>query len=580
MTVLNDILDFSKLEAGKLRIVYGPCSLGALLEDVTALFSARAQKKGLELGWQFDPELPQRLELDGDRLRQILSNLTSNAVKFTERGRVTLRARRVDGTTLRIEVTDTGIGIAPDVLPRLFNAFVQADGSATRRYGGTGLGLTISKQLVSLMGGEMGVKTEPRIGSTFWFTLPLREAKRELELPVAARPQRLVKTLIVDDETSNRELLEGILRVWGVQFESVDGAEAALLTLEQAERDGEPFELVIADQNMPDTDGVSLAAALATPSDGAGRRPRFILLTSSGRDQFEGSAGVDDCLEKPVRARSLRASIDRVLSISGSTPRAGVEPAPVTISRKPLGLRRLLLVEDNPVNQEVIRESLGRLGYEADVVENGQRALNALARTTYPLILMDCQMPVLDGYATAREIRRREAGSRHVPIVAITAHAFEGEREKVLAAGMDDYVVKPIKQATLSEVLERWWPGGVAASPVASSSARPVLDLAPASLAPPPTEGVRRLFLRSVPEQIAELEQALAGSDERQRAAAAHKLKGGCLAVGAARMASLCAELERGRGGAELCAELRRELALVASRWEGLTQPTSAGPMG
>jgi two-component system, sensor histidine kinase and response regulator len=583
MTVLNDILDFSKAEAGKLRIVYAPCALHTLLEDVTVLFFARARKKGLELTCQVDPDLPEVLELDGDRLRQILNNLTSNAVKFTERGRVTLRARRVEGPALRVEVTDTGIGIAPDVLPRLFNAFVQADGSATRRYGGTGLGLIISKQLVTLMGGEMGVKTEPRIGSTFWFTLPLREVSYAHVPPPSARPRRLVKALIVDDDETNRELLEGLLGVWGMRHRSVEGAEAALLELEQAERDGEPYALVLADQNMPDTDGLSLAAALAAPSEGAGARPRFILLTSSAPQQLADGAGVDDCLQKPVRARALVASIDRVLSLSPPTPaRVVPEPAPVTVARKPPGTRRLLLVEDNPVNQEVLRESLARIGYDADVAENGQRALNALERGTYPLILMDCQMPVLDGYATAREIRRREAGRRHVPIVAITAHAFEGEREKVLAAGMDDYVVKPIKQATLLEVLERWWPGGAAQSAGVSSSACLEPEYVARSAEPPPTEGVRRVFLRSVPEQIGELEQALARSDERQRAASAHKLKGGCLAVGASRMASLCLELERGRGdGVALCAELRRELAAVAAGWEGRRERSSgAGQMG
>jgi CheY-like chemotaxis protein len=363
----------------------------------------------------------------------------------------------------------------------------------------------------------------------------------------------------------------------------VEGAEAALLELEQAERDGEPFALVLAAQDMPDTDGLSLAAALAAPSEGADARPRFILLTSSAPEQLAHSAGVDDCLQKPVRARALVASIDRVLSLSATTAaRVVLEPASVTIPRTPRGTRRLLLVEDNPVNQEVLRESLGRIGYDADVAENGQRALNALERGTYPLILMDCQMPVLDGYATAREIRRREAGRRHVPIVAITAHAFAGERAKVLAAGMDDYVVKPIKQATLLEVLERWWPGGAAAGAGVSSSVRLVPEHGDRSVEPPPTEGVRRVFLRSVPEQISELEQALARCDERQRAAAAHKLKGGCLAVGASRMASLCLELERGRGdGVALCAELRRELAAVTSGWEGCRERGSgAGQMG
>jgi two-component system, sensor histidine kinase and response regulator len=569
MTVLNDILDFSKIEAGKLRITYAPASLRDLMEEVAELFSRRAHEKTLELTCHIEAGVPEMLELDAHRLRQVLSNLTGNAIKFTERGQVVLRVRAVEGRRVRFEVQDTGIGISDEVLPKLFGAFVQADGSMTRRYGGTGLGLSISKQLVTLMGGELGVITKAGEGSTFWFNLPAREVEGAVQS--LDRPKHRFRTLIVDDNETNRMVLEELLARWGIPNESVGDAEAALCEVDQAERNGTPYGLVLSDFNMPDIDGATLATAIASAHTGASDmklRPRFILLTSSddGSLTREARACIDGFLQKPLRAQDLVRTMNSVLA--GSASALAVRQAPA----KPEHLKRrpVLVVEDNPVNQEVLRESLAQLGYHAHVVDNGQLALNALAEKSYPLVFMDCQMPVLDGYEAAREIRRREqleSSGSHVPIVAVTAHAVEGEREKVLAAGMDDYIIKPIKHTMLLEALQRWWPEeeeDAQAEPDAESvrrpSSKPAFDVGP-------SEAVLSVFLRIVPEQLLDLERAIAASDAPLLKQFAHKLKGGCLAVGVPSMASLCAELERNPDNrAQLLAQLSNEFEVVSAR--------------
>ena len=574
MTILNDILDFSKMEAGKLRIAYQPCSLRELIEEVAELFAGRAHAKHLELACHIEPEVPEIVEVDPTRLRQILSNLAGNAIKFTEAGQVVLRAR-IDAASKRLlfEVEDTGIGIAEEVLPRLFDAFMQADGSLTRRYGGTGLGLSISKQLVSLMGGELGVSSRLGTGSKFWFNLPIREV-RASQQRAADRPKHVQKTLIVDDNETNRLVLEELLQRWGFPTASVDNAEAGLCEIDQAERSGQPFGLILSDFNMPDIDGASLARAAADAE--RGERPRFILLTSSDADQIDRSARefIDAILQKPVRARDLIQAIDKVMA---GSPVSSIPIGPKSIRRK-LNPRPVLVVEDNPVNQEVMTESLAQLGYSAVVVENGQLAIEALAAQEYPLVFMDCQMPVMDGYQAAAEIRRLECGKHHVPIVAVTAHAFEGEREKALAAGMDDYIAKPIRQSNLREALQRWWPGGDVVEAEPSSMLADSLDEPEESQDLGPSETVLKVFLRIVPGQIAGIERAILQADSATLKQAAHKLKGGCLAVGVASMASVCAQLEsHPENAGELCTQLSHEFARVSARLNNsLAQQSSA----
>ncbi len=422
MSVVNDILDFSKIEAGKMELREENCRVRALVDEVTELFAARAELRGVQIQAKVEADVPSQVEADTERVRQVLSNLVGNAVKFTESGTITVRASVEENKgpvlQLRFEVTDTGVGIDPAMQSKLFEAFSQVDGSLTRKRGGTGLGLAICKQLVLLMKGRMGVTSALGRGSTFWFVLPLRrlESTASLLLPSA-----------------------------------------------------------------------SDAAPLAAP---------------------------------PSSASSASS-------------------------------RRILVAEDNPINQEVIREILSELGYATCVVDNGLQALTALEQESFPVVLMDCQMPELDGYGAAREVRRRESPSRRIPLIAVTAHAFEGEREKALAAGMDDYVTKPINSAVLSEVIRRWWPKELTPDPesgerLASVSPGPEPALDPAVKR---SDAVARVFLKHVPEQVKTIGHAIATGDDATLKAAAHKLKGSCLAVGIPQMAELCAWLEEGQGG-------------------------------
>ena len=458
MSVLNDILDFSKIEAGKMELREENCRVRVLVDEVTELFAARAELRGVRIEAKVENDVPSQVEADTERVRQVLSNLVGNAVKFTESGSITVRAsvEEYKGQLflLRFEVTDTGIGIELALQGKLFEAFSQVDGSLTRKHGGTGLGLAISKQLVALMKGRMGVTSEAGRGSTFWFVLPLRrlESSQSLELPVLSmRP-------------------------------------------------------------------------LASPPS----------------------------------------------SKTGSS-------------------RKILVAEDNPINQEVIREVLSELGYEAYVVENGAQALTALEQESYPIVLMDCQMPELDGYGAAREIRRREAGTSHIPVIAVTAHAFEGERQKALAAGMDDYVTKPISPSVLSEVIQRWWPksqghdpeSGERLASIRVEAARPAAEAAPPALDPNVrrSEAVAKVFLKYVPDQIVSIGKAVEAGDVATLNGAAHKLKGSCLAVGIPRMAELCAALEEGGGDAKaLFSELRTVFVQVERELSAqlADKPTSA----
>ncbi|HYQ14373.1 MAG TPA: response regulator, partial [Polyangiaceae bacterium] len=566
MTVLNDILDFSKMEAGKLELRREPTSVLEVLEEVAELFAARAHLKSLELACHAERTLPAHIVADRDRLKQVLSNLTGNAVKFTDTGQVVLKARAA-GTEaapqICFEVSDTGVGIAPDAQARLFEAFSQVDGSLTRKHGGTGLGLAICKQLVELMGGRIEVRSEAGKGSTFAVTLPLVAATAEQATPLA-RPPRQVRTLIVDDNPTNRFVLEEMLSSWGFSHVSADCAETALAALARASADNDPIGLLITDMNMPEVDGMALARRVRESHTA----PSVILLTSQNEDTLPLSERrvVDAFMQKPVRSADLAGSITRVLS--SRAPRvSSLRPDPRSDPTVPRALQHVLLVEDNPINQEVMTEMLRELGYAADIAKNGQEALDLLEQRPYPLVLMDCQMPVLDGYQAAAEIRRREPAGQRLPIIAVTAHVLEGEREKVRAAGMDDYLSKPVSQKALAEVLERWW-SDEPASPGTPNEAPPAPEASPA-LDPKVTrsEGVVRVFLRTVPKDIAAVEKAILEDDADELKRVAHRLKGGCLAVGVPQLASIAAQLEPNPANrAELCADLGREFERVKER--------------
>jgi PAS domain S-box-containing protein len=467
LSLLNDILDFSKIEARKLAIDAIPFDLRTTVEDAADLVAVKAHEKGLRLTCVVDPEVPSLVVGDPGRIRQVLLNLAGNAVKFTERGEVVIRAAldREDETSavVRFFVTDTGIGIARAHVPRLFQLFTQADGSTTRRYGGTGLGLAISKQLAELMGGEIGVETKEGHGSTFTFTVRVVKQPESAERhePVASE-LRGAKVLVVDDHSTNRLLVVRLLMGWGCRPVEAADAAAALAALREAAAAGDPFQAALVDMQMPGTDGQMLGAAIKADTSIAGTR--LVLMTSLGQRGDGGAlrrAGFDGYLAKPLRQRHLRECLSLVLGRGASASPAA--PAAQLITRHTVEeLRRsrvrILLAEDNRVNQQVFLAILKRLGYRVEAVANGEDAVLALERGHYDVVFMDCQMPVMDGYEATRAIRQLPDPIRGVPIVALTAHAMPGDREHCIAAGMDDYLAKPVTPAAVAAALERWLP--------------------------------------------------------------------------------------------------------------------------
>ena len=544
MTVLNDILDFSKIEAGKVDLSPVPCQPRSLLEEVAELFAARAELKKVELLCHVQPDVPTQIEVDRDRLRQVLTNLVGNAIKFTDTGEVVVRAsvsaHHGDECLLDLAVIDTGIGIDAAQQAQLFEAFSQVDGSSTRRFGGTGLGLAISKKLVRLMGGELGVDSEPGKGSKFSVRIPVKVLPAEpMRIPA---PSRNTRALIVDDNATNRMLLEELLSAWGLRTASASGGPDALRLLEEAE-DSDPFGLVITDMHMPEMDGLTLARQIKHRH---AQLPLLMLTSlSDTRASVAGRGLFAGVLSKPVRSAELESNIARALDESGRAASAVQDETSsvVIAAHEP---RRMLIAEDNPINQEVLLGTLHNLGYAADVVNNGQLAVEAWKRNVYPLILMDCQMPILDGYQAARQIRELENDGEHVAIIAVTAHALLGEREKALAAGMDDYVTKPLNSRVLHESLEKWWPRESMwpCQPNSASIPAPPRDELTLDPEVERSAAVVRVFLRHVPEQLAAVASALASDDVEALRAAAHKLKGSCLSVGVPRMAALCLSLE------------------------------------
>ena len=528
LTIINDILDFSKIEAGKLDLEVIDFDLRNAVEECLELFGERVSAKGLNLACLFHADVPTALHGDPGRLRQILTNLIANAIKFTEKGDVVVEVRQAargegleargkgsstqegsnlsprtscpEPVTLKFSVTDSGIGIAPEARARLFQSFSQADASTTRKYGGTGLGLAISKRLVELMGGDIGVESEPGKGSCFWFTVRLkRQPEERRPRPVPRADLRGLRALVVDDKEINRRVLELYLKKWGLQGTITDSGESALGLLRESVTQGKPYDVVILDLDMAVMDGIQVAQTIM--KDPTLARVRVVLLTSAGRRgdaKAAVAAGVAGYLTKPVREAHL---YDCLVAVMGEWPegrgerRTGDDAFPPASSPLPgasssLVTRhslaeakvksgvRLLLAEDNIINQKVAARMLEKLGYRVDVVANGVEALEALSRIPYALVLMDCQMPEMDGFHATREIRKREAalvkrsscsdsnasrdtnderrGTHRVPIIAMTANAMKGDRERCLATGMDDYICKPVKSQELSAVLARW----------------------------------------------------------------------------------------------------------------------------
>jgi PAS domain S-box-containing protein len=462
LSVINDILDFSKIEAGKLRLENAPFELHLVIEEINEMLAHKAEDHGIDLIVEYPPKAPRSFVGDAGRIRQVLTNLIGNAVKFTKNGDVVVRveclSRGEEQSLMRVAVTDTGIGIPADKLGALFEKFSQVDGSPTRRYGGTGLGLAISKQLVELMGGTIGVESRLGEGSTFWFTVPLLLGPEIAPAPVSQLHG--LRVLIVDDNALNRRMLHEQIAAWGMRDTSFAKAAEVVPAMHEARREGDPYHFVLLDYQMPEIDGATLAARIKEDPSIAGTL--LIMLTSVGHltevRHMEGGR-VDASLVKPVRQWQLLNALSTTWAKRSGheTPRqerTSAEPPPIT-TFEGSGIR-VLLAEDNIVNQKVAARMLERLGLRPDLAADGREAVAMFQMAWYDVIIMDCQMPQMDGYAAAGEIRRLERGERRVAIIAMTAEAIGDARERCLAAGMDDYIAKPVKLAELSDALRKW----------------------------------------------------------------------------------------------------------------------------
>src|SRR5476649_2439791 len=492
LVIINDILDFSKIEAGKLSVEYIRFNFRELLDDIEHVFAPQAEAKDICLEFAIANDIPIAICGDPNRLRQIIVNLLGNAIKFTETGKVTVKVTvcREDGPSvgLRFEVQDTGIGVSSEAQTRIFESFSQADGSTTRKHGGTGLGLTISKQLVELMGGKIGVDNALTQGSVFWFAVNFDKRRVDVDDPgFNYTPTEGLRALIVDQYPDSRALLEQQLAAWKIRSDCADSAADALRLLHAAAQAGQPYDVALLDMAQTRTSGVALAADIKADAAIADVK---LLLLSTDRDAADAvqrrGAGVAFQLIKPVRVCDLYECIITPMR-AASAGRAAAPPARPASASPPARARRrrkVLLAEDNPVNVEVACAMLEGLGVDVCRAGNGEQALQSVRDDDFDLVLMDCQMPVMDGFAATAEIRhheQRQGRARTLPIIAITANALQGDREACLAAGMDDYLSKPFTQLALGETIGRWITlPRAAAAPVAATVAVP-----PPSLLPP-----------------------------------------------------------------------------------------------
>jgi signal transduction histidine kinase/DNA-binding response OmpR family regulator len=466
LTVINDVLDFSKMEAGKIDLEAVDFDLRDSLEETLKILSAKADEKGLELLCEVAPEVPEVVRADSHRLRQVVVNLVSNAVKFTSAGEVALRVRTdtLEGNQRLIQFTvaDTGIGIPPEKQKMIFEPFTQADTSTTRKYGGTGLGLTISKRLVAMMGGTMWVDSTVGQGTQFHFTVSVGIADaRPIEVGTIAPPELLrnVNVLVVDDNRTNRRILEGMLKRWEMRSTPVESGDEALAHLSAARQAGDPYTLILTDMHMPEMDGFTLIERIRQQPELS--TAVIVMLTSAGH---RGDAsrcqdlGVSAYLLKPIRQSELREAIGRVL---GAREQTGALPLITRYSlqdaRDPMSSLRVLLAEDNAVNQLLATRLLEKRGHRVMLASNGREALAALAKESYDLVFMDVQMPDIDGIQAVQAIREMEKRSgNHQPVIALTALAMTGDQERCLAAGMDGYLSKPIRPREMDQILEKY----------------------------------------------------------------------------------------------------------------------------
>ncbi len=577
--IINDILDFSKIEAGKLEIERIHFNLRQLVEDVAYLFAQPAEGKGLEMVCGVPHDLPVAVEGDPMRLRQILTNLVGNAVKFTRQGEVVMRVKLLhedpQQAHFRFEVEDSGVGISEEAQNRLFSAFVQADSSTTRSFGGSGLGLAIARLLVGRMDGRIGVISQIGKGSLFWFELALAKQDADARTVLDLTGQLSGRSvLIVDDHATNREILAHQLQGWSMHCAGAASGHDALQSLDRM--GSERCDLVILDLHMPGMDGFEVARAIRADPRHATLPLIMLSSVSVGADDPERQAAPIDCyLTKPVRQADLYDAIATTLSLQTAAPQRQPSP-PITAANAVPLVGRVLIAEDNPVNQAVATAILDSLGVSSSLVENGRVAIERLSQESFDLVLMDCQMPEMDGFAATREIRSQQLAGllRHpLPIVALTANAVDGDRERCLAAGMDDYLSKPFTAQSLSSMLVRWLPRadtGVAAStpaavpPPALHGQAETADAEPA-INPRALDSIRQLpgangallvgkvidaYLADTPARLAQMHAATDADNADALRKAAHGMKSSSANVGAERLAALCKDLEMlGRSG-------------------------------
>jgi two-component system, sensor histidine kinase and response regulator len=596
LSVINDILDFSKIEAGKLELEYSPFDLRDSLGDMLNTLALRAHQKGLELACHIAPELPETVIGDPVRLRQILLNLVGNAIKFTERGEVVVDVRMVtqEGgwaessrptrggvvgledsahpTLLHFSVRDTGIGIPVEKQARIFEAFAQADGSTTRRYGGTGLGLAISSRLAQRMGGCLWVESEPSKGSTFHFTCRFARHGAALERPPREEPGRLrgLSVLVVDDNATNRFILAETLTQWQMRPTTVENAHAALQVLESAHQAGEPFTLVLLDAHMPEVDGFTLAERIREHPDLTGAT---VMMLSSACQSIDASRcqelGLAAYLTKPIKQAELYRAILAALGNGDAGPKpAAAPPAP----RRGRALR-VLLAEDNLVNQKLAVRLLEKQGHSIVVAGNGREAVEAVERQPFDLVLMDVQMPGMDGFEATVAIRARERDSpQRLPILAMTAYAMKGDRERCLEAGMDGYVSKPVQPRELWAAIDRLVPPDDTAVKEETSASDGVLDREEIQERVGGDMGLLRelidLFLADCPRLWQDIRDAVAQGEAPKLGRAAHTLKGavGNFAAHHAREAAQQLELLAGKGDLTHAVEAARKLEIELER--------------
>ena len=604
LNIINDILDFSKIEAGRLTLETIDFDLRTTVEEALDLFAEPAQRKGLELGCLLHAEVPTALRGDPGRLRQILVNLTGNALKFTPQGEVMIHVTRgeetADRTLIEFAVTDTGIGIAPEAQALLFKPFSQADTSTTRKFGGTGLGLAICKQLVEQMGGQIGIESVPGQGSTFRFTAWLTKQPAEAHATPMPRGSLQGRRLcIVDDNPTNRRILEQYAAHWGLQSASAADGYQALALLRDAATRGEPFDLAILDMQMPRMDGLQLAHEIK--ADSALAATQLVMLTSIGlRGHAEKAkqAGISAYLTKPVHRSHLYDCLTMIVDLPAKSAidrlevGAASRPDDVLVTRHVLkeaaaaARARILVAEDNIVNQKVAVCQLEKLGHRADIVGNGREAVEAVSRVSYALVLMDCQMPEMDGLEATAMIRKHEGeqASRRLPIIAMTANAMQGDREKCLVAGMDDYLAKPVKLEHLEAMLARWISGQSTPDeqkePVSSKKQESVQDCIDSAV----LADLRQLdmscgllstlithFLEDVPNRLTALQDALQQGDAGALARVAHELNGSSGNLGVRKMRQLCVELQA-LGKAKDLTQAGDLLAQLVSEFEVVRQ--------